>query len=156
MLGLACTWMVGPELKSLCLCAKLALQPLSHCSGMIVLMLVLVIVLGLYFSALCILGKCFVTEPHPPTLPLPSCKEGCVGCSFVWVSWEMFAVYFVWKMPCVQSPRVSFLLAGKPEVCMPMRWQVLVAGERLCGSVPKYMCTCCEESWPEALPQCSR
>lgn len=42
----------------------------------------------------------------------------------------MFAVYFVWKMPCVQSHRLSSLLAGKPEVCMPGLWQVLVDEER--------------------------
>lgn len=64
----------------------------------------------------------------------------------------MFAVYFVWKMPCVQSPRVSFLLAGKPKVCMPGLWQVLVAGKRLCGPVPKWMCTCCEETGLRPFP----
>lgn len=133
------TRMLGIELKSLCVHAKL-LNHWAGGSGMIVVVVAPVVApalaMGLCFSALCILGKCFVTEPHPPP-HFPSCKKGHVECSFVWVSREMFAVYFVWKMPCVQSHRLSSLLAGKPEVCMPGLWQVIVAGERLYGPVPK-------------------
>lgn len=132
--------MLGIELKSLCIPAKLFNHRAVACTDgwwwWLLLMMLLLVVVVVCFSALCILGKYFVTEPHL-SLHLPFCKEGCVGCFFVCVSREMFAVYFVWKMPCVQSPRLSSLLAGKPKVCMPGLWQVLVAGERLYGPVPK-------------------
>lgn len=107
--------MLGIELKSLCIPAKLFNHRAVACTDgwwwWWLLMMLLLLVVVVCFSALCILGKYFVTEPHL-SLHLPFCKEGCVGCFFVCVSREMFAVYFVWKMPCVQSPRLSSLLAA--------------------------------------------
>lgn len=128
--------MLGIKLKSLgILLSSSTSDPLLWHDCIDGWLVLVVVVVGLCFSAPCILGKCSVTEPHPSP-HLPFCQEGSVGCSFVRVSRGMLAVYFVWKMPCVQNPRLCSLLAGKPEVCMPGLWQVLVAGERLDGPVP--------------------